>query len=131
MAFGFGVGDFLAVIELADEVCGAYRDAPGQFQAISDEVLSLQLVLSQTKDVYDAETTSQTEKDNLKVITDGCTNALVAAQDLLAEYNRYGHHRILRFWRRVTWDNTKVNELRGRFDSNVGFLTAFNSNIIV
>jgi len=37
MSFGFSVGDFLAVIDLAKRIRKEFIDAPGQFKAISDE----------------------------------------------------------------------------------------------
>jgi hypothetical protein len=37
MSFGFGVGDFLAVVTLANEIRKKFVDAPAQFKAISDE----------------------------------------------------------------------------------------------
>jgi hypothetical protein len=36
MSFGFGVGDFLAVIQLANKVRKDFVDAPSQFSDISD-----------------------------------------------------------------------------------------------
>lgn len=131
MSFGFGVGDFITVIQIASDVYGTYRDAPGQFKAISDEVSSLKAVLVQAESIYDQEATSEADQKNLRGIADGCTNALKDAEKLLQEFNRYERHRISRAWRRVTWDTTKVNELRDRFGSNTTYLTAFNSGILV
>jgi hypothetical protein len=37
MSFGFSVGDFFAVIELANKIRKEFIDAPGQFKDISDE----------------------------------------------------------------------------------------------
>lgn len=37
MSFGFGVSDFVTVLQLANRVCQRFVDAPEQFKAISDE----------------------------------------------------------------------------------------------
>ena len=37
MSFGFSVGDFVAVIELANKIRKDFVAAPSQFKAISDE----------------------------------------------------------------------------------------------
>jgi hypothetical protein len=37
MSFGFSVGDFITVIELANKIRKEFVDAPSQFKAISDE----------------------------------------------------------------------------------------------
>jgi len=40
MSFGFSIGDFLAVLELANTIRKEYGDAPKQFKAILDEYAS-------------------------------------------------------------------------------------------
>jgi hypothetical protein len=37
MSFGFGISDFIAVLQLANQVRGRFVDAPEQFKAISKE----------------------------------------------------------------------------------------------
>jgi hypothetical protein len=41
MSFGFGVGDFIAVFELANKIRKEFADAPNQFKAISNEYVIL------------------------------------------------------------------------------------------
>jgi hypothetical protein len=36
MSFGFGVGDFLAVIKLANDIRNDFASAPKQFDEVSD-----------------------------------------------------------------------------------------------
>jgi len=38
MSFGFGVGDFISAIELANKIRKEFIDAPSQFKDISDEL---------------------------------------------------------------------------------------------
>jgi hypothetical protein len=51
MSFSFSVGDFIAVIELANKIRKDFVDAPSQFQAVSDEYTILTTVLSNTDSV--------------------------------------------------------------------------------
>jgi hypothetical protein len=37
MSFGYGVSDFIAVLQLANNIRKQFVDAPSQFKAISDE----------------------------------------------------------------------------------------------
>ena len=37
MSFGFGLGDFVAVYQLADKIRKEFANAPNQFKDISDE----------------------------------------------------------------------------------------------
>jgi hypothetical protein len=41
MSFGFSIGDFITVIELANKIRKEFVDAPSQFKAIADECASL------------------------------------------------------------------------------------------
>jgi hypothetical protein len=41
MSFGYSVGDFIAVIELANKIRKDFLDAPSQFKAIVDVCVSL------------------------------------------------------------------------------------------
>lgn len=43
MSFGFGVGDFLAVAKLANDIRKDYADAPDQFRQINSEYVSTAL----------------------------------------------------------------------------------------
>lgn len=37
MSFGFGVGDFLAALELANKVWQKWKDAPDEYNTMKDE----------------------------------------------------------------------------------------------
>jgi hypothetical protein len=37
MSFGYSVGDFIAILQLANNIRKQFVDAPGQFKAIFDE----------------------------------------------------------------------------------------------
>ena len=46
MSFGFGVSDFIAIIELANKIRKEFVNAPSQFKDISDEYAVLAAFLS-------------------------------------------------------------------------------------
>ncbi|KAH8761909.1 hypothetical protein BGZ57DRAFT_858065 [Hyaloscypha finlandica] len=46
MSFGFSIGDFITVIELANKIRKDFVDAPSQFKAISDEYAILMAILT-------------------------------------------------------------------------------------
>jgi hypothetical protein len=47
MSFGFGVGDFIAVLKIANTIRKEFVGAPDQFKDISDEcVVRLRIVLT-------------------------------------------------------------------------------------
>ena len=53
MSFGFSVGDFIAVIGLANKIRKDFVDAPSQFKAISDEYAVLTQFFFCTADSFD------------------------------------------------------------------------------
>jgi hypothetical protein len=40
MSFGYSIGDFLATLQLANEIRKRFVDAPNQFRAISEEFVT-------------------------------------------------------------------------------------------
>jgi len=40
MSFGFSFGDFIAAIQLANDIRKEFADAPSQFKAVSDEYVA-------------------------------------------------------------------------------------------
>ena len=40
MSFGFGIGDFVAVLELTNRIRKEFVGAPNQFKSISDEFVT-------------------------------------------------------------------------------------------
>ena len=45
MSFGFGVGDIMAISQLATKVYAGYKDAPNDYKNIAEEVKSLQIII--------------------------------------------------------------------------------------
>lgn len=86
MSFGFGVGDFIAVIQVATKIRKRFSDAPTQFQAISDEVKSLSILLSDVAVYADTweETLSLSQAKELESIVKGSRGVLEDLESLLA-----------------------------------------------
>lgn len=78
MSFGFGIGDFITVIQLATKLRKDFSDAPKRFEGISDEVKSLSILLSDVA-VHEesaANSLSSSETEDLKTLVKGSTNVL-------------------------------------------------------
>ncbi|KAI9808039.1 MAG: hypothetical protein M1827_007545 [Pycnora praestabilis] len=115
MSFGYSVGDFIAVCELAKKVRKRFVDSPKQFRAISDEVKSLSNVLRDFEDVLP-------ERD------------LIEAEGRpIHSYSRmppvgFGN-RSRKFWEKLEWEAEDVRDLRSRITSNTTLLNAFNGSL--
>lgn len=80
MSFGFGVGDFLAIIELVVKVRKEYADAPGHVRDIADEAQNLAILLQHIvsdKEYPTCEETKRLEK------------AVKSTQNVLLEMHKF------------------------------------------
>jgi hypothetical protein len=131
MSFGFGVGDFLTVIQLTWNVSKACKEAPKHFQDISSEVNSLHIVLKETEEFISAELEflGPDKKERLRRILNGCHNVLTELQALLEKFHSLGTKN-KRASDRLRWGQEEVVALRGRIVSNVVMLTSFKSSLL-
>ncbi|KAL4963059.1 ankyrin repeat-containing domain protein [Aspergillus stella-maris] len=144
MSFGFGVGDFLAVLKIADKVRRAFVDAPGQLAAISDDVKRLSNILRDIDDNDPAASLGLSQQSTLNEISRGCQNVLYDVINKLAKYEdilnddggasgKSFRKSTRKVWNRLTFDQGEIDSYRRRIDSNVAafelFLTEINSQL--
>ncbi|CAG8003133.1 unnamed protein product [Penicillium salamii] len=136
MSFGFGVGDFLAVLKLANTVRKQFKDAPSQFKSISDDVKLLSNVLRDIEDDDPNETLKETQKDQLNEISRSCTEIL---SELHAIINK---HQSLdksaqpnlkkvgdRVWKRFNWDQKEISDFRQGLSTNIDSFNLFLTHV--
>jgi len=75
MSFGYSVGDFITVGQLAWTVYKSRRDAPESFNNISIEVLSLHALLKEVEETISDHPLPES-KASLATITSGCQDVL-------------------------------------------------------
>ncbi|KAJ9492914.1 hypothetical protein VN97_g257 [Penicillium thymicola] len=136
MSFGFGIGDFLAVIQLANKTRKAFVDAPVQFKSISDEVRSLSLVLQDVDIDISAKELSSQQQAELQEISTGCNEVLADILEKIEDYtelsttNDTKRNIAKRVWKRLKWEPSDVQELRLRIGTNIALLAAFNGQMM-
>ncbi|ROW10387.1 hypothetical protein VMCG_02029 [Cytospora schulzeri] len=125
MSFGFGVGDFLAVIELAMKIRKEFAGAPSQYKALSDEVKNLSVL------IQDVETEATGMDPALATkVKDAMESSKGVLHDLHAfiEKNKSltsKKSHLNRAWQRFSIDTREIGDLRSRIASNVVVLQAF------
>ena len=124
MSFGYSMGDFVVVGQLAWKIYRACKDAPEGFKNIAQEVLSLHVVLKELEETHSDANLSATQQSRLGVVGDGCRAVLKDLQELVNRYNSLGTN-TKRTWDRLAWGSDNIAELRSRLISNTGLLTAF------
>ncbi|KAJ5169014.1 ankyrin [Penicillium canariense] len=124
MSFGFGVGDFLAVLKLANDVKDRFAQAPKAYMAIYQEVELLSTILHRIE-CLDENDFEEQAKDMEKVLTN-CQDLLgelrikldnfeVLANDSTPDWNKKAQ----RAWKRIKWDQKEIKDFRSRIVSNI------------
>ena len=132
MNAGYGVGDIIAVYNLAWSVYKSCRDAPQDFRIISGEVNRLHTVLKETRDVVQdlarKERLDPKKEVQLRGLTMGCQEVLTELQELLSRFNRLGSRSRITL-DRLLWSQGDVTALRERIVSNITLLGAFCNTV--
>jgi len=152
MSFGFSIGDFITVLQLANTIRQRFVDAPNQFKAISDEwvtpvgsvqilivrynrVRSLSIVLQDVDDVLPQRELGNQQKTELNGIAQGCRNVLEELEQTLNKYQELDSSvkgfggKSRRVWKRLTWDQKDIDGFRSRVTSNIILFNTFLGRI--
>ncbi|PGG96211.1 hypothetical protein AJ79_09680 [Helicocarpus griseus UAMH5409] len=131
MSFGFGIGDFITVLTLANALRERFKDAPGQYTAISDEVQSLTIVLTYTKNTLQGRKLSKERTADLEIVLGGCHTVLKELNTELERFfpsgqqGKWDRGKIRKAWDRLRWDQKAIDGFRGRLVFQVGVLNTF------
>jgi hypothetical protein len=117
MNAGYGVGDVIAVSNLAWSVYKSCKDAPQEFKKISRDVSSLHVVLKETGEMITElaqnEGLDPRKVKQLRHLTLGCHDVLTELRKLLSRFNRLKSSS--RFTLdRLLWSPGDVKDLRDR-----------------
>ncbi|OBT43608.1 hypothetical protein VE00_07037 [Pseudogymnoascus sp. WSF 3629] len=128
MSFGYSVGDFVLLVQLANDLRGRFVQAPREYKAITEEVESLIFTLHRIDGLDEKEFDSQ-QKDGVHKVIKGCQNVL---EELSAKLNKLHvmandstpdwKGKVRQTWKRLRWDQTEINNFRSRIVSNISML---------
>ena len=127
MSFGYGVGDIMAVSRLAAKVYTAYKDAPGDYRNISDEVKSLHIVIDKAVQHLKDPTLSNNYRQEGQEVLTGCQNVLKDLDALILKYNSLAptNTNASQVIDRMKLGTEDIPTLRIRLISNTGLLNGF------
>lgn len=141
MSFGYSIGDFIQLTQLAWSVVQNTRKAVGAHADISREVTSLHLVLSRLSvEVQNpASLLSQTHdgrRDELLLLTRNCARVLRVLAQILEKYNALDDEKrkVTRLWQRVRFGNGEMQdlgEIRVKIATYTSALTLFLNLITI
>lgn len=145
MSFGFGVGDFLAVLQLANDLGGRFAQAPREYKAIKEEyvlnygslnhiltiygrVESLTFALNRISDLDEEELNDQ-QKDGVNQVIQSSDIILRDLDSRLQKFHVLAKDstpdwkdRMRQAWKRIRWDQVEINNFRSRMVSNISLL---------
>ncbi|RMJ22219.1 hypothetical protein PHISP_06910 [Aspergillus sp. HF37] len=130
MSFGFSIGDFMRIIELANKIRKDFADSPAQFKALSDEFRSLSILVQDVEvDISNTNLSSQQDIE-LQKIAESCHNVLTEIEKTISQYWELNtSHGMKRVWKRLKWEPNDVRDLRNRVCINISILNAFSGRI--
>jgi len=122
-------GDFLGVAELAWTVYSGYKDAPGDFKDLSDEIKSLHNIVNSDilkAKLRDPNLTSE-DRGSLQETLEECGNILKDLDNLLINYKclESPQGSSLRALDRARWGQEDKVKLRARLTSSTTLLNTF------
>lgn len=118
MSFGFSIGDFIVVAQLASKVVSAARKACGAHDDLTREVTSLHIVLRQLqREVAKPNSILQSDhserRAELATLIEHCFKVLKVLDDILKKYNGLSDEkrRATKLWRKVRFGNGEMQDL--------------------
>ncbi|KAL8883128.1 MAG: hypothetical protein Q9192_007431 [Flavoplaca navasiana] len=126
MSYGYSVGDFVLLGQLAWTVFKSCRSTPESFANISNEVLSLYDVVKELSDNLKKENPPSSRLAGLQHVAGGCQRVLSDLQVLTDRYRSLGTQN-KRTRDRLKWGGEDITEIRLRLISNTALLNAFIS----
>ena len=135
MSFGYGVGDIMAVSRLALKVYTAYKDAPGDYRNIADEVKSFHIIINEVAPYFESTTTPSSNKQH---ILESCQNLLRDLDALMEEYKALAPANTshtgpppsykdggIQSFQRIKFGTEDIATLRARLISNTTLLNSY------
>ena len=124
MSFGYGV-DIMAISGLAIKVYTAYKDAPGDYRNISDEVKSLDIIINNAAQHFKSTTLSDNKRQEGQEVLRGCQRVLEDLDALIVKYNGLASTSTSRVFKRIKLGIEDIVTLRARLTSNTTLLNGF------
>jgi hypothetical protein len=117
MSFGYGVNDFLSLIERAWKTVQNARKACGAYGYLTDEVTSMHKVLRRLQEEIDRPTSllnrEQSRRQELGAILVSCEKVLRVLDSILEKYNALPEEKrgVTGLWQKIRFGNGEMQDL--------------------
>ena len=133
MSFGFAIGDFVALGNLAWNIYKECKTASAEFQEARNEVLSLHAAIRELQDEVDNKDSILNRagvgrKQELDGLMRNCSDVLGQLEQLLTRYRSLGTKQ-KRTWDRVKFGSEGLQEIRSKLMFHTSALTLFLTSL--
>ncbi|KAJ4246034.1 hypothetical protein NW762_013779 [Fusarium torreyae] len=135
MSFGFGVGDFIKILELGIEARKRFVDAPSQYDDISSALKNFSNIVQDIDVLLWGCEPEPEQKASLQHIKDDSSSLLKDLLVKLDETQDIGASstgksgRVRKAWKRITWDPAEIATFRSRLSLNLEMLNAIERQL--
>ena len=130
MSYGYAVGDLIAVSTLALKVYTTFKDAPGDYKHISEEVKSLHIIIEVGKQHLERATLSCSQQQKGNEVLQGCQSVLEDLDAFIEKYKSLASASKHHVFTRVKFGMDDITTLRTRLISNTTLLNGFISRFV-
>ncbi|RYP74591.1 hypothetical protein DL771_002857 [Monosporascus sp. 5C6A] len=129
MSFGFSVGDFLVLSQLALNVYNSCRGASAEFKSIASEASTLSFVLKRLSSDFPHRTLDEEDTKELVLIHTRTREALEDIQGLLQKYRSLEQQKPRKL-DRIKWALKPSSDVRTKLLFHAGVLNCLNTSLI-
>ena len=130
MSYNLGGVDLIAISTLAIKVYRAYKDAPGNYKDISEEVKALHIIIEGGVQHFERTTLSCSQRQKGKEILQGCQSVLEELDALIEEYQSLVSARRRQVFTRIKLGMEDITTLRTRLTLNTTLLNGFIQRLV-
>ncbi|KAE9369086.1 hypothetical protein N431DRAFT_485094 [Stipitochalara longipes BDJ] len=130
MNFGFSLGDFVGVGQLAWQIYRKCKSASSEFKSISSQLISLHIVFKDVNETIEELGLPESKKGDLLQIAENSKETLDELDQLLKKYSGLGM-KSSRTLDRLRYPRAHVDDLRSRLDSYINMLSSFKMSLVL
>ena len=123
--FGWGIGNIIATSKLAAKVYAAYKDTPDDYKHISEEIMSLQVIINTAVQHFESTTPSGSDRQLGQEVLKGCQSVLEDLDSLIVNYHGLSSANTSQVLTRARPDVKDITTLKARLISHTGLLHGF------
>lgn len=125
------MGDIATISALVSKVYTAYKDAPDNYRHISEEVRSLQILISKAARYVESPSLSDNDRQEGQEVLKGCQSILEDLNSLIVKYNSLASANTGQVFKKVKLGGEDIATLRSRLISNTGLLNGFIHRLVI